>query len=178
MTGRVLDPDGKPVKGAAVDVVTRPRKVWDAASETTTDFTMLGQGETDGDGRFRLETPRTTSTEFFEMIALGTAPGIRTRLGRLEPRRRASRALTSDSGPSRSSASSSWMSAACRPPASRSASGAWDGRTTKENSTASGSGRARPRSHPRLAASGEDRRPGEARALRDRPRPRRHPERP
>jgi hypothetical protein len=72
--GRVLDPDGKPVKGAAVDLVTRPRKVWDFAYETA--FATLGQGKTDGDGRFRLDAPRTRSAEFFEVLAFGTAPGF------------------------------------------------------------------------------------------------------
>jgi hypothetical protein len=81
--GRVLDPDGKPIKGAAVDIVTRPRKVWDAAYQTA--FDTLGRGETDGDGRFRLETARTRSTEFFEVLAFGTAPGFGLGWAELNP---------------------------------------------------------------------------------------------
>ena len=38
VAGRVLDPDGKPVKGAVVDLVSRPRMPWVGASdETATD---------------------------------------------------------------------------------------------------------------------------------------------
>jgi len=74
-TGRVLDPDGKPVPGAAIDVVGRPRKPWVGASEEPSDHEILGQGESDGDGRFRLEVPRTSSDHFFEVQALAIAPG-------------------------------------------------------------------------------------------------------
>ena len=79
VVGRVLDPDGKPVKGAAVDLLTMPRKFRVGASATDayyTNYTMLGQGETDGDGRYRLQTPRTSWTEYRDLIAVGSAPGF------------------------------------------------------------------------------------------------------
>ena len=76
VTGRVLDPNGKPMKGASVDLVTRPREVRVAASETDPNFIILGHDETDGDGRFRLDTLRTSSIEFYRVFALGTAPGF------------------------------------------------------------------------------------------------------
>ena len=37
---------------------------------------MLGQGESDADGRFRLDAPRTASIRFFEVYALAAAPGF------------------------------------------------------------------------------------------------------
>jgi RNA polymerase sigma factor (sigma-70 family) len=74
--GRVLDPDGKPVKGAFVDLVAAPRRAEVGASDASVDFALLAQGETDDGGGFRLEAPRTASTRFFEVIALGAAPGF------------------------------------------------------------------------------------------------------
>jgi hypothetical protein len=52
VTGRVLDPDGKPVKGAIVDVISRPRSPWVAAREDATGRTLLGVRQSDGEGRF------------------------------------------------------------------------------------------------------------------------------
>ena len=74
VTGRVLGPEGKPLPGAAVDVVGRPRKPWVGAAVDDASYELLGQGEADGDGRFRLEMPRTSSTRFFGVFALGAAP--------------------------------------------------------------------------------------------------------
>jgi RNA polymerase sigma factor (sigma-70 family) len=76
VVGRVVDPSGEPVKGAVVDVLTIQRKVRVGASATDAYFTVLGQGETDGDGQFRLQTPRTSWTGYRDLIALGTAPGF------------------------------------------------------------------------------------------------------
>jgi RNA polymerase sigma factor (sigma-70 family) len=75
VTGRVLDPDGKPVKGAVVDLVTQPRSPWVGASEGTREWTMLGQGQSDGDGRYRIDAPRTASTRDLGILALAAAPG-------------------------------------------------------------------------------------------------------
>ncbi len=85
VVGRVLDPDGKPVKGATIDVVGRPRKVWVGASESDDSLSVLGQGETDGDGRYHMEAARTSSTGFFEVIALAGAPGFGSRRAKLNP---------------------------------------------------------------------------------------------
>jgi RNA polymerase sigma factor (sigma-70 family) len=74
--GRVLGPDGKPVKAAAVDLVGRPRSHRAQRSMDDEESIVLGQGETDGDGRFRLESPRTSSTGFLELQALAAAPGF------------------------------------------------------------------------------------------------------
>ena len=58
VAGRVLDPDGKPVKGAVVDLVTRLRTpVGRRRATRPTGSTLLGQGQSDGDGRFRSTRP-------------------------------------------------------------------------------------------------------------------------
>ncbi len=76
VSGRVLDPDGKPVKGAAVDLIARPRAAWVGAREEVDAYKLLGQSATDGDGRFHLDAPRTASSRFYEVIALASAPGF------------------------------------------------------------------------------------------------------
>ena len=59
VTGRVLGPDGKPAAGVPVDIIAAPRTP-EAATDVEPDaFVVLGQGSTDGDGRFRIEaSPR------------------------------------------------------------------------------------------------------------------------
>ena len=90
VAGNVLDPAGNPVKDAAVDVVTRARDVWIGASEIDAHFTMLGQGATNGDGRFRLEVPRTSSRTsssagFLDLVAVASAPGFALGWAALNP---------------------------------------------------------------------------------------------
>jgi RNA polymerase sigma factor (sigma-70 family) len=75
VAGRVLDPDGKPVHGAVVDILTRPRSPWVGASEGSSERALIGQGQSDADGRFRLDAPRTASTRVFEVHAIAAAPG-------------------------------------------------------------------------------------------------------
>jgi protocatechuate 3,4-dioxygenase beta subunit len=84
-TGRVLDPDGKPVKGAFVDVIGGLRTPWVGASEDVNRFTVLGQAESDADGRFRFDAPRTTSSRVPEILAIAAAPGFGRGVGRLNP---------------------------------------------------------------------------------------------
>jgi RNA polymerase sigma factor (sigma-70 family) len=74
--GRVLSPDGKPVKAASVDLVARPRSNRADSSMDDVQFTLLGQGETDGDGHFRLESARTSSTGMHELKVHAAAPGF------------------------------------------------------------------------------------------------------
>ena len=76
VAGRVLGPDGKPIKGAVVDLVARPRLPWVGASDESNNHTLLGQGQSDSDGRFQLDSPRTASTRVFEVTAIAAAPGF------------------------------------------------------------------------------------------------------
>jgi RNA polymerase sigma factor (sigma-70 family) len=60
VSGRVLDPDGKPLAGAAVAVTARQGLFlcsWEGWAAYRNE--ILGQVQSDADGRFRLEVPRT-----------------------------------------------------------------------------------------------------------------------
>jgi RNA polymerase sigma factor (sigma-70 family) len=75
VAGHVLDTDGKPLKGAVVDLITRPRSPWVAASDDIDRFALLGQAQADADGRFQVDSPRTGSSRVFEVFAVAAAPG-------------------------------------------------------------------------------------------------------
>src|SRR5262249_46498465 len=75
VTGRVLSPDGKPVTGAVVDLVTRLRTPRVGTNDEGDDHALLAQGRTDADGRYRLDAPRTASTRVFELSVLAAAVG-------------------------------------------------------------------------------------------------------
>ena len=75
VAGRVLDPAGKPVQGAVVDVITRPRATTTGASVDLDPSILLGRGQSDGEGRYRLDSPRTASTRVFEVYVIARAPG-------------------------------------------------------------------------------------------------------
>ncbi len=85
VAGRVLDPEGKPINNATVDLVARPHTVWIGASADDENFTALGFGQTDNDGHFHLEVSRTSSTRFFDVIAIGSAPGFGLGWAELNP---------------------------------------------------------------------------------------------
>jgi RNA polymerase sigma factor (sigma-70 family) len=85
VAGRVLDPDGKPVQGAVVDVVAWPRVPFTGASEEFDPSILLGRGKSDGDGRYRLDAPRTASTRIQQVFALAAAPGYGVGLVELNP---------------------------------------------------------------------------------------------
>jgi protocatechuate 3,4-dioxygenase beta subunit len=85
VTGRVLDPDGKPVKGAFVDLIAAARTPWVGASEEVEQITLLGQGQSDGEGRYRLDVPRTSSSRVQGIAALAAAPGYATGMAELNP---------------------------------------------------------------------------------------------
>jgi RNA polymerase sigma factor (sigma-70 family) len=75
VAGRVLDPDGKPVKGALVDLIARLRSPWVAASDEINQYALLGQGQSDGEGRYRLDVPRIASNRAYGILALAASPG-------------------------------------------------------------------------------------------------------
>ena len=75
VAGRVLGPDDKPIEGAVVDLIARPRSPWVGASDEIDQHSLLGTGQSGSDGRFRLDSPRTGSTRVFEVTAIAAAPG-------------------------------------------------------------------------------------------------------
>jgi len=76
VVGQVLDPAGKPVVGAVVDIIGRDRKPRVFVGEGFDSRVALGHGATDTGGHFRLEASRTSSDGFFEVHALAAAPGF------------------------------------------------------------------------------------------------------
>ncbi len=85
VTGRVLDPDGKPVAGAPVDILGRPRSPWVGRDLDADGYVALGGGVTDDDGRFRVDAARTSENRFFEVYALASATGSGLGWSKLNP---------------------------------------------------------------------------------------------
>ena len=86
VVGRVLDADGKPVRDAVVDLITRFRTpAVGTDDETKPWLTLLGQGQSDGAGRFRLDASRTASSRVFSVYALAAAPGYGLGWAELNP---------------------------------------------------------------------------------------------
>jgi hypothetical protein len=85
VAGRVLRPGGRPVVGVPVDVVGRPREPWVATSINADSHVLIGHGETDADGRFRVDAARTASGRFFEVDAVAAASGHGLGSARLNP---------------------------------------------------------------------------------------------
>jgi RNA polymerase sigma factor (sigma-70 family) len=76
VTGRVFDPDGKPVEGAVVELVESPRVPWVGASLEIARCSVSGQARSDRAGRFQIDAPRTSSTRVWEVGVLVSAPGL------------------------------------------------------------------------------------------------------
>jgi len=76
VTGRVLDPAGKPMAGVPVEVVGRPRAPEVGTVEKTDPYVLLGRGATDADGRFRLDASRSSTARYIDVHALAAAPGF------------------------------------------------------------------------------------------------------
>ncbi len=74
VAGRVLDPDGKPVPNADIDVVSRPRAPLTGASLDLNPHALLGQGRSGADGRFRFDADRTASTRVYAVYAIAPRP--------------------------------------------------------------------------------------------------------
>ena len=158
VAGRVLDPSASRSAGVPVDIIGRSRTPELGADATRWPPTsVLGRGAADGDGRFRLDVPRTSSIRFFDVIAVGRRTRVRPRLGRAQPRRRAARGRHPAPARAGHPRQAGRCAAACRPPASRSgfkawarstAKGNWDGVSHWSNANppeGSAPGRARPR---------------------------------
>jgi RNA polymerase sigma factor (sigma-70 family) len=76
VTGVVLDPAGKPAAGVPVDIIGQPRAPRVASREYVNQRVLLGRGDTDADGHFRLDAMRTSADGFFQVYALAAAPGF------------------------------------------------------------------------------------------------------
>ena len=63
-------------RSAVVDLVSRPRSPWVGASDDIDRYTLLGKGQSGGDGRFKLDSPRTASTRVFDVFVVAAAPGF------------------------------------------------------------------------------------------------------
>jgi beta-lactamase regulating signal transducer with metallopeptidase domain len=86
LTGRVLDPGGKPVRGAAVMVIVRPKysaRPWieQAVMSVTTPY----EGRSNSSGQFRIELPRTTSARHYGLFVTAVAPGYGAGWTELDP---------------------------------------------------------------------------------------------
>jgi RNA polymerase sigma factor (sigma-70 family) len=75
VVGHVLDPNGKPMPGAAVAVYARTRLPGRLPSIASLGQGPLGDDRTDAAGRFRIDSPRTSSTTHEAFGAVALAPG-------------------------------------------------------------------------------------------------------
>lgn len=83
VVGRVLDPSGKPVSHATDELIGRPRRVITRGNWLGS-LVLVGRGETDSDGRCRLDALRTSTVRYFSVCAVARAPvlGWAVRSGR------------------------------------------------------------------------------------------------
>lgn len=74
VSGRVVDPDGKPIPGARVDVIAvNRRRAGDV--DVYRRFTRLGSGTSRADGTFGFDVPRTSSSRIEQLFVMAVAPG-------------------------------------------------------------------------------------------------------
>jgi RNA polymerase sigma factor (sigma-70 family) len=81
VTGRVMGPDGKPAALVPVDLVAAPRGAESGTAVDGKTFVVLGQGTTGGDGRFRIEAAKASSSLFSDAYALAGAAGAGSSFG-------------------------------------------------------------------------------------------------
>ena len=75
VTGRVLDPKGKPVPSATVMVHARSLALPRVLGLSRTGSSAIASGRADGSGRFQIDAPRTSSSEYESFGAFALAPG-------------------------------------------------------------------------------------------------------
>jgi hypothetical protein len=76
VTGRALDPEGKPVPNAVIVIHARNMARAPSPDWLRRSLIPLGETRADGSGRFRLDAPRTSSSHYdADLGALALAPG-------------------------------------------------------------------------------------------------------
>ena len=85
VVGRVLDPEGKPVPGAAVMVQVRNLTLDRAPFTSRLKMMPLAAARADSSGRFRIDAPRTSSTRQEDFTAVAMKPGYGVGWATLDP---------------------------------------------------------------------------------------------
>jgi hypothetical protein len=86
VTGRVLDPQGKPVPNASVLVYARSTMRRGLIYSPERFYpNEIGRATTDGSGRFRIDAPRTSTSSHDEFGAVALAPGYGAGWAALDP---------------------------------------------------------------------------------------------
>ncbi len=75
VTGRVLDPEGRPAAGVPVDIIAASRAPEAGIDVERGVYVLLGQGSADGDGRFRIEAARAGSAQFHDVCVVAAGAG-------------------------------------------------------------------------------------------------------
>ena len=75
ITGRVVDPQGRPVSNAAVMIRATLKQPGNVTRMEDMEASPIGQSRSDGSGRFQLDAPRTSSSTHFDIGAVAVAPG-------------------------------------------------------------------------------------------------------
>jgi RNA polymerase sigma factor (sigma-70 family) len=85
VTGRVLDPQGKPAPNATAMVYASLK--WPGRGDRLAPMwpSPLGRARSDGSGRFRLEAPRVSSARHYDFGAVAIAPGYGAGWIKLDP---------------------------------------------------------------------------------------------
>ncbi len=85
VVGRVLDPQGNPVPGAAVMVHARLKLSGRGDPYARLSPVPIGHMESDGSGRFRIDAPRLSSSRYDTFYAVALAPGYGVGWVELDP---------------------------------------------------------------------------------------------
>ncbi len=85
VTGRVLDPRGKPVPGAEVMVIVRSKLSERPMPDQVIGPTAAHPGRCDASGRFAIELPRTSSARQDGLVVTAMAPGFGIGWAELDP---------------------------------------------------------------------------------------------
>jgi RNA polymerase sigma factor (sigma-70 family) len=81
VTGRVLDPAGKPASGVPVDLIAAPRGPAAGTDVQRGAFKLLGQSTADNDGRFRIDAARASAARLLNVYVLAGAAGTGSSFG-------------------------------------------------------------------------------------------------